>query len=235
MKRWYVGDVMTVDVVTVSPEMGYKAVADLLVERSVSAVPVVNASGIVVGVVSEADLLAKLEYADRVPRHPLSARRMRYRTRKATGDTAAELMTAPAVTVRATETVTRAARLMEAAGIKRLLVVDDNGRLAGIVSRRDLLRLYTRSDAETLAALHDGMLHSLWIDPSTLDMRVVDGIVTLAGQVDKRSTAAILVAFALGTPGVVDVVDRLDVEVDDTPRHGRALPVRAEPEDVEIG
>lgn len=235
MKRWYVGDVMTVDVATVPPELGYKAVADLLVERSVSAVPVVDAGGVVLGVVSEADLLAKLEYADRVPRHPLSARRMRYRTRKAAGDTAAELMTAPAVTVRATETVTRAARLMEAAGIKRLLVVDDKRRLAGIVSRRDLLRLYTRSDAETLASLREGALDSLWIDQSTLDIRVTDGIVTLAGQVPKRSTAAVLVAFAVGTPGVVDVVDRLDVEVEDIPRDGRFHPFRAVPEDVEIG
>jgi CBS domain-containing protein len=116
-------------------------VADLLVQHGVSAVPVVDATGSVAGVVSEADLLAKLEYADRTPRHPLSARRMRYRSRKAAGDTAAELMTAPAVTVHATETVTRAARLMDAAGIKRLPVVDGGGRLVGIVARRDLLRL----------------------------------------------------------------------------------------------
>lgn len=137
MKRWYVGDMMTTDVVTVPPEMPYKLVADLLVRRGVSAVPVVDPTGVVLGVVSEADLLAKLEYADRTPRHPLSARRMRYRSRKAVGDTAAELMTAPAVTVSATETVTRAARLMDAAGIKRLPVVDDGGRLVGIVARRD--------------------------------------------------------------------------------------------------
>ena len=143
MKRWYVGDVMTTDGVTVPPGLPYKAVADLLVQRGVSAVPVVDATGRVVGVVSEADLLAQLEYADRTPRHPLSARRMPYRSRKAVGDTAGELMTAPAVTVHATETATRAARLLDAAGIKRLPVVDDGGRLVGIVARRDLLRLYT--------------------------------------------------------------------------------------------
>jgi CBS-domain-containing membrane protein len=77
MKRWYVGDVMTTDVVIATPDMGYKAVADLLVDRSVSALPVVDADGRVLGVVSEADLLAKLEDADPVPRHPRSAQRRR--------------------------------------------------------------------------------------------------------------------------------------------------------------
>jgi CBS-domain-containing membrane protein len=185
--------------------------------------------------VSEADLLAKLEYADRTPRHPLSARRMRHRSRKADGDTAAELMTAPAVTVHRDETVTRAARLMEAAGIKRLLVVDDDGRLAGIVSRRDLLRLYTRPDSQLRTALVDGVLHSLWIDPSTVDIAVADGVVTLTGHLERRSTAAVVAAFVLGTPGVVDVVDRLTFDEDDSPLIGRADPFRAAAQDVDLG
>lgn len=234
MKRWYVSDVMTTKVVTVPPNMPYKPVADLLVQHGVSAVPVVGADGLVLGVVSEADLLAKLEYADRTPRHPLSARRMRYRTRKAAGDTAAELMTAPAVTVHRHETVTRAARLMEAAGIKRLLVVDDDGRLAGIVSRRDLLRLYTRPDRELRAALIDGVLHSLWLDPSIVDIEVAGGVVTLSGQVDRRSTAAVVAAFVSGTPGVVDIVDRLTFDVDDSPADRHAHPFLADPADVDI-
>jgi CBS domain-containing protein len=215
MKRWYVGDVMTTDVVTVPPDMPYKAVADLLVERRVSAVPVVDATGHVLGVVSESDLLAKLEYADRVPRHPLSARRMRYESRKAAGDTAAELMTSPAVTVLDTATVTRAARLMHAGRIKRLPVVDRTGRLVGIVSRRDLLGLYTQPDSVIRAALVDGVLRALWIDQSMVDIAVVDGVVTLTGRVDRRSTAAVVAAFASGTPGVVDVIDQLTYEIDD--------------------
>ena len=234
MKRWYVGEVMTRDVVTVPPDLPYKLVADLLVRRGVSAVPVVDATGLVLGIVSEADLLAKLEYADRTPRHPLSARRMRYRSRKAVGDSAAELMTAPAVTVSVTETVTRAARLMDAAGIKRLPVVDDGGRLLGIVARRDLLRLYTRPDAETRATLADGVLRSLWLDRSTVDIEVVDGVVTLTGNVDRRSTAAVVVGFALGTPGVVDVVDRLTYDEDDSAHSGRLHPFQVKPQDVDI-
>lgn len=236
MRRWYVGDVMTADVVTATPDMGYKAVADLLIERSVSALPVIDAERHVLGVVSEADLLAKLEYADRAPRHPLAARRLRAGSGKAAGDTVAELMTAPAVTVRATETETRAARLMDAAGVKRLPVVDEDGRLVGIVSRRDLIRLYTRSDNEIRAVVAEGVLRGLWIDPAALNIEVRDGVVTLAGRVERRSTAVIAVSFIQATPGVVDVVDRLSYTVDDTGAIGHATdPLRARPEDVQLG
>jgi CBS domain-containing protein len=239
MKRWYVSDVMTRDVVTVSPDTGYKDIADLMVHHAVSAVPVVDAHRRVLGVVSEADLLPKLEYADRVPRHPLAARRLpEPLRRKASGDTAAELMTAPAVTVRPTETVTRAARLMESARVKRVPVVDADGRIVGIVSRRDLVRLYTRSDADIRTAVTNGVLRSLWIDPDLLGIQVRDGVVTMSGHLDRRSTAAIVVAFTHALPGVVDVVDELTYDFDDgdivASRWYRSHPFSGEPEGVQI-
>ncbi len=215
MKRWYVGDVMTREVIAVAADMGYKEIADLMVRHSVSAVPVVDGDRHVLGIVSEADLLAKLEYADRVPRHVLTTRRMRNGRQKAFGDTARELMTAPVVTIRDTETVTAAARLMEAARIKRIPVVDEHGWLIGIVSRRDLVRLYTRSDHEVQQAVSEGVLRSLWIDPALLQIRVRSGIVTLRGHLDRRSLAEIVVAFTRATPGVVDVVDELTYDFDD--------------------
>src|SRR5690242_18784603 len=144
MKRWYVADVMTRDVVSVGATTGYKQIADVMVQHGISGVPVVDTAHHVLGVVSEADLLAKLEYADRVPRHPLAARGMRVDRVKAAGDTAGELMTSPAVTVRATDTVTRVARLMDASRVRRVPVVDEAGQLVGIVSRRDLVRMYLR-------------------------------------------------------------------------------------------
>ncbi len=238
MKRWYVGDVMTREVVTVPAQMGYKEIADLMVRHSVSAVPVVDADRRVLGVVSEADLLAKLEYADRVPRHVLTTRRMKSGRQKAAGDTAGELMTAPAVTVRATETVTGAARLMEAARIKRMPVVDEQGGLVGIVSRRDLVRLYTRPDSEVRRSVAEGVLRSLWIDPAMLEIRVRSGIVTLAGHLDRRSTCEIVVAFSKATPGVVDVVDELTYDFDDSDvvESGwyRSHPFSAETEHLEL-
>jgi CBS domain-containing protein len=238
MKRWYVGDVMTREVVSVGPDLGYKEIADLMVRHSVSAVPVVDGERRVLGVVSEADLLAKLEYADRVPRHLLTSRRMRNGRQKADGDTARALMTAPPVTIRPTATVTGAARLMEAARVKRLPVVDEDGRLVGVVSRRDLVRLYTRPDHEVRHAVVEGVVRSLWIDPALLGIRVRSGIVTLSGHLDRRSLAEIVVAFTRATPGVVDVVDELTYDFDDTgiaaTEWYRAHPFSADRERVEL-
>ena len=125
---------------------------------------------------------------------------MRSGQQKAAGDTAAELMTRPAVTVPATETVTGAARLMDAARVKRMPVVDDGGRLIGIVSRRDLVRMYTRPDAQLRASVAEGVLRSLWIDPAALHITVRAGIVTLSGRVDRRSLAGIVVQARINYP-----------------------------------
>ena len=230
MKRWYVGEVMTKDVISVRATAGYKEIAEVMVRHGISAVPVTDPEGTVLGVVSEADLLAKLEYTDAVPRHPLVCRRMRADPRKAAGDTVGELMRSPPVTVRPTDTVTAAARRMEAARVKRLPVVDEVGNLVGIVARRDLVRMYTRSDVELYAGISEALLRSLWVDPAELAMTVRAGVVTLAGHVDRRTMAEIVVAFVKATPGVVDVVDRLSCDVDDAERqvaHAyRSIPVR---------
>jgi CBS domain-containing protein len=217
MKRWRVGDVMTRDVVCVTPETGYQAIADLLVRRSVSAVPVVDPDRRVLGVVSEADLLAKLEYADRVPRHPLAVRRLRAEWSRAAGDTARDLMSSPPVTIRADATVSRAARLLDAARVKRLPVLDPDGRLVGVVSRRDLVRLYARTDDEIRASVAGDVIDALRIAPGAVEVGVRAGVVTLHGHLDRHATAAVLVSFTQATPGVVDVVDELSYDLDDMP------------------
>ncbi|MBO4206712.1 CBS domain-containing protein [Micromonospora echinofusca] len=206
---------MTRDVVTVAPETGYHQIADLLVRHSISAVPVVDPEGRVLGLVSEADLLAKLEYSDREPYHPLAVRRLGAGRGRAAGENAAGLMSYPVVTISADASVTGAARLIDAAGVKRLPVVDERRHLLGIVSRRDLVRLYARGDEEILAAVLD-VLTGLRVDPADLHVRVDDGVVSLAGRVDRRSTAAMAVGFVRSTPGVVDVIDELTYRYDDT-------------------
>jgi CBS-domain-containing membrane protein len=214
MKRWCVSDVMTTEVVTVGVGTGYKEIADLLVARAISAVPVIDSERRVLGIVSEADLLAKLYHADGHRGHPLLSRRGRSDAAKAAGDTAGELMTSPAATIGEGATVSRAARLMEAARVKRLPVVDADGRLVGVVSRRDLVRLYARPDH----AIGDGVrdvLRALWIDLTRIEVGVRDGLVTLTGTVDRRSTVAIAVRFTQAVPGVVDVVNALVYEFDD--------------------
>ncbi|MBO0869615.1 MAG: CBS domain-containing protein [Micromonosporaceae bacterium] len=225
MRRWYVSDVMTRDVATVTGGTGYKEIADLLVHRSVSAVPVVDEDRHVLGVVSEADLLAKLEYADRMPRHPLALRRARAGRRKASGDTAAELMSAPPVVIGTGATVAQAARLMDAARVKRLPVVDEQEHLVGVVARRDLVRLYTRTDEQIRVTVVTNLVTGLWLEPEAVQVSVRAGVVTLRGRMDRRTTAAIAVNFTVATPGVVDVVDELSWDVDDgelarSHRHG---------------
>jgi CBS domain-containing protein len=144
-------------------------------------------------------------------------RRRRTARAKAAGDTAAELMTAPAVTVGPEASVAEAAKLLERHGIKRLPVVDEAGRLVGIASRADLLKVFLRSDEDIRREIReDVLLHTMWVDPSTFTVDVRDGVVTLAGPLEFRSLIPIAVRLVHGVDGVVDVVDRLWFEVDDT-------------------
>jgi CBS-domain-containing membrane protein len=137
---------------------------------------------------------------------------------KAAGDSAAELMTAPAVTIGPDATVTEAARLLHRHGIKRLPVVDPAGPLLGIVSRADLLKVFLRSDAEIGQEIRqEVLLRAMWVNPDTVTVKVRDGVVTLTGQLERRSLIPIAVRLVRGLDGVVDVVDRLTFEVDDSP------------------
>jgi CBS-domain-containing membrane protein len=177
---------------------------------------VVDVIGRVIGVISEADLLGKVEYADRIPHHPLSARRLRSGRRRQVGDTVADLMTSPAITIRADATLSGAARLMDAARVKRLPVVDNDDILIGVIARRDLVRLYTRPDAEVAATVRD-TVRELGIRDEQVTVAVARGVVALHGSVP-RHTAALLVALTTAIPGVVEVDDDLDVMPDDEPR-----------------
>jgi len=156
-----VQDVMTTDVVCVREDTSYKELVELLSTRRVSAVPVVDDSGNVLGVVSEADLLLKREQPIRPLIQMLSAPRRRERA-KAQAMVAAELMSRPAVTIDPEATLAAAARRLHASGVKRLPVVDVVGRLVGIVSRPDLLKGFLRSDEE----LHQEIVEDVIFHPS---------------------------------------------------------------------
>jgi CBS-domain-containing membrane protein len=210
---------MTTDVCTVDLETPFKRVAQLLAERRVSALPVLDGDGRVVGVVSEADLLLKEEFPEGPAGGGLfEGRRRRAARAKAAGDTAAELMTSPAVTVGPDAAVAEAARLLHRHGVKRLPVVDPAGPLLGIVSRADLLKVFLRPDDEIAADVRQDVLaRSLWVDPDGIGVDVRDGVVTLTGQLELRSQVTIAVSLVHALDGVVDVVDELDFEVDDKP------------------
>ncbi|CAL9589623.1 Inosine-5'-monophosphate dehydrogenase [Streptomyces sp. enrichment culture] len=208
MRQWHVRDLMTGDVVSAREDTRYREILRALDRNRVSALPVVDAQDRVVGVVSEADLLRAERDCEERPRAlPRLPRPPRPPDR---AGTARELMTAPAVTIGPEEPVARAARLIEDKGVKRLPVVDGERRLLGIVSRRDLVRMHVRADADIREDITDGVLkHTLWVDPSQVDVDVGDGVVELRGRVDRRTTAAFAVRLAEQVPGVVGVVDRL--------------------------
>ncbi|HZD74445.1 MAG TPA: CBS domain-containing protein [Actinomycetota bacterium] len=212
-----VRNVMTREVVTVSEQTPFTELVRLMAVHKISALPVVSDSGSVVGIVSEADLLRKEEYQEDDDGEGWLARRHQQVARaKAAGRTAAEVMSAPAITIDPDATVPMAAKLLARHGIKRLPVVDDQRRLVGIVSRSDLLRLFLRDDeAIHREIVDDVLLRALWIEPTTVLVNVRDGIVTLTGQLERKSLRPLVIRLTRTVPGVVDVVSRLTYDLDD--------------------
>lgn len=209
-----VADVMTRDVISVTPETGYKEIVRLLGDHHISAVPVVE-DGRVVGIVSEADLLLKEEGVTTRLVHLLEGMHRRERRLKAEGSTAAELMTSPAVTVFPEAHLPKAARLLDAHHIKRLPVVDGD-KLVGICSRADLLKVFLAKDEDIRRSVLEGVVAGwMWLDPSTIDVAVEDGVVALRGELDRRSEAEILVRVTSTLESVVRVNDQLTWRFDD--------------------
>jgi CBS domain-containing protein len=214
-----VADVMTPveRVVAVRPETSYKRIATLLAEHRVSALPVLDADGRVIGVVSEADLLTKESCSQDAPSsRPAVSLGEHHARLKARAAVAAELMSAPAITVAAGMSVAEGARRMERARVKRLPVVDAQGHLAGIVSRADILRIFLRPDAELREDVRELLVDQFWIEPTGWSVYVEDGVVRLAGRMETRSTVQIAANAVHRIDGVVSVENELTYVFDDT-------------------
>lgn len=198
-------------VATVHPDTSLKAIAVLLASWGVSGAPVVDDDGTVVGVVSQGDLLRrKADHA----RFRIAGAALR---RKETGIRASELMTAPAVTVGLDEDVSRAAKLMEERRVHRLPVVDEDGKLVGVVARGDLLRVFLRSDHDIRAEVRDQvLLHDMCLDPDSLSVAVHDGVVSLRGQVERSGMIPVITALVRRVDGVVAVHQYLTARFEDT-------------------
>jgi CBS domain-containing protein len=223
MKLWRVDDVMTRNVVSVRADAPYRKVVDLLIDFRISAVPVVARDGEVIGVVSEADPVHKVEAAGEQPRLFSSLRRRGHRA-KAAARTAADAMTSPAVTVRPSLSLAAAARRMNDENVKRLPVVDDDGRLVGIVTRGDLLKVHLRTDAQIRADVMARIGPTvLGVTGGKVQVTSTDGVVRLVGRVKFRSSAEKLVQLAHEVPGVVAVGDDLRYDVDDSLVNGSTL------------
>jgi CBS domain-containing protein len=212
-----VKDVMTRSVVAVRETAGYKDIVTVMRRRKVSAFPVLDAGGHVVGVVSEADLLVK-EAAPAAGWARLGRGHRKDRA-KATGVTAAELMSKPAVTIGPAATVAEAARLMYTRRVKRLPVVDGDGCLTGIISRVDVLSVFGRPDDQIRDEVISEVLGGgFTVDPANFGVQVKAGIVTISGPVERRAVAAALLEAIRYVEGVVDVRDRLSYPPAEVPK-----------------
>ncbi|KOT86925.1 CBS domain protein [Streptomyces rimosus subsp. pseudoverticillatus] len=222
MKHRLIDQVMNRDVVKTLPEVPFKQVASLLARHAISGMPVVDRDDKVLGVVSETDLMFhQAAQDDSVPRPWYAPRRLRKSTRaartKAGGRTAGSLMTSPAVTIGPRQTVTEAARTMAAHHVERLPVIDEEGRLMGIVTRSDLLSVFRRPDEDIRdEIIEDVFVRTLWLAPHTIEVTVHDGVVTLTGKLQRRSEVPIAVRLASRVDGVVSVTDHLGYQEDDS-------------------
>lgn len=224
---------MSAPVIDVRPDTPLKEVVRLFAQHRISGVPVTDEGGAVLGIVSEADLLIK----ERSDQRPAPAGIVAWLVGEAPSErerakvdaaTAGEAMSSPAVTICGDCTLREAAALMVDARVNRLPVVED-GKLIGIVTRADLVRAYLRTDEELSRVIATDVIRdTMWMDPQTIQIRVTEGVVELAGTVDRRSTAQILGRLVAQVDGVVAVDDRLTWDLDD--RHLAPAPPHEAPE-----
>ncbi|MBJ7903189.1 CBS domain-containing protein [Streptomyces sp. DSM 110735] len=203
---------MTRAVVAVGSGTLFRDLVERMEQWGVSALPVLEGDGRVIGVVSEADLLPKEEFRDSEPDRLTQLRRMADLA-KAGAVTAGELMSTPAVTVHADATLPEAARIMAVKGVKRLPVIDAQGALVGVVSRGDLLKVFLRPDAELADEIRRSVVDVLFPAPvEPVHVMVAEGVVTLTGCVRDAERIELASRMTRGVEGVVDVDCRLTAE-----------------------
>jgi CBS domain-containing protein len=216
-RRWArrVSDVMTTTVVTVDRITPYQEIDRLLTKHRISGVPVLKMGREVAGVVSETDLLAAEDETRRQARMASSmGRRWHLRKQPHVRLTAGALMTSPAITIGPDATIPAAARLMNTHHVTRLPVIDEKGKLIGIVGRRDLLSVFLRPDADSAHDVRQVLAELPVTDPKDVIVTVKHGVVTLTGTMQAEPDPEqdlIPLAFRLiwDTDGVVDVVNKL--------------------------
>jgi CBS domain-containing protein len=209
-----VGEVMTCQVMAAREEADFKEIVAVMRHGRVSALPVLDSRNRVIGVVSEADLLAKEAAPD--GQHAVLHRPHRAEERKASAVLAWDLMTRPAVTIGPDATVVEAARTMRERRVKRLVVTDEMGHLLGIVSRIDVLSVYEREDDDIRnEIINDIIIGDCALNPDAFEVVVRCGIVTISGQAESKAVTAQLLEAIRHVEAVVDVRDRLSFPPED--------------------
>ena len=209
-----VGEAMTRQVLTVHPDASFKHIVEVLVGQGIDALPVVDDQGALLGVVSGSDLTCHEEPAPSLGRLLTGGLTTLEHARKARGRTARELMSSPARTTSPDTGVCEALHAMNRGHVGRLCVTE-GGRLVGILTRSDLLRVFTRSDASLETDVARAVSDAVGGAGAGLTVRVEDGIAHLRGSLERASTAVIADAAARSVPGIVDVEDEVVAEIDD--------------------
>ena len=195
-------DLMTTDVITVSSETGIRDAARLMFRNRVSGLPVTNADGVLAGIITEADFL-RLEVE-------------RQEGVTAFGETVGDVMSPGVVTTGPDTEIYDAAKMMTFQDIKRLPVVDDDSRLLGIISRADIVSVFTRPDDVIEDEIREDLIRRvLFIDPDQLDVSVTNGVVTFVGEVGTRNEARLLSELASRLDGVLHVESQVAWRYDD--------------------
>jgi CBS domain-containing protein len=209
--------VMTTRVHVTGPLAPFKVLVRLIEENRVSAIPIVDQLGVPIGIVSESDLLIKERRRELSSDDLLHFQKRRRERAKAAGTVAWEIMTSPVITVAFDASLSQAARLMQERDVRRLVVVDARGRVAGIVSRSDLLQVFLRTDKALRDEIAGKLIPALLLSsPDAVGVDVRWNMVTLSGDVYRKSDAEILTRLTSELDGVVGVVDKLTYQWDDS-------------------
>jgi CBS domain-containing protein len=203
-----IDEVMTREVVTVSPTATLKEASEIFLAHGISGLPVVEGRRLV-GVLSESDIVAKETsgYANGEAGRPQA----RHLQREREAETVAEAMTPDPVVIEPWMSIWHAADLMAVHEVNRLPVVDTGGSLVGIVTRDDLVRAFARSDRAVERDIRERVLPSVGLAPNDpLDVRVVAGVVTVSGIVDSSIAQQCLRRTLHLVPGVVRVEWKVD-------------------------
>jgi CBS-domain-containing membrane protein len=195
-------DLMTTDVITVSRETGIRDAARLMFRNRVSGLPVTSTDGSLIGIITEADFL-RLEVERQEGANEL-------------GETVGDVMSAGVVTTGPDTEVYDAAKMMTFQDIKRLPVVDEESRLLGIISRADIVSVFTRPDDVIEDEIREDLIRRvLFIDPDELNVTVANGVVTFVGEIGTRNEARLLAELASRLDGVLHVESKLVWRFDD--------------------
>jgi CBS domain-containing protein len=196
---------MTEGVLSVTPGASLREAATVLVEHRVSGLPVIDDVGEVVGVLSETDIVMKASGGTERSGYLVWFFDSDLTGEKVAAETVGQAMSSPAVTITPDRTVHEAARIMIEERVNRLPVVRD-GKLVGILTRSDIVRAFTRTDAELASEIDEDILRrTFWAEPGSVAVAVSDGRVTLTGEVETEADREMLPLFVSRVPGVVAV------------------------------